>query len=881
MATKTVSPLQALIVADSFDEYFRPITLEQPRALLPIAGIPLLNYTIEFLASSGVREVFVLCKAHADAIEAYCKSLKGKIGVEVHTVKAPLSKNMGDALRQIAEEDFFTQDFVLVYGDIVSNQKLMPIIQEHVLRREKDKNVLMTLLLTKANEDTELSKLKIPLLNTLFTSSSNAQQIANLSASGSSAAPSTTVTPHISSLIPHEAIEFGDASTSSIASSNPITSDLSSSAASTSSSTTAQRSTRAASVSAPNALPSLGSSSPGHSSFLDSVFATTHGSATSAATASSVSERSGSTQPFAAGTRLGESSVYLTLSSNESKLVIMDDETGQVFCYDDRATTHASPHVELDTALFRKHRHITVRNDLQDSGVAICSPDVLVKFTDHFDYKNLSQLVRGVINDELQELKVYGAVADPSYYTQRVSSLRRYHQVSMDVMKRWAYPLVPDANILPDSSWSYFRPGYYKEQHVHLHRDCKVNSNCAIGAESSLAAGVVVTQSTIGRKCKIGRNVKIGHSFIWDGVTIEDDVVLDHAIICSGAYIGQGAMISAGSIVGYGVKLGKDVTLPPLTKVSAFGLSNEEKKKNEKDEDDFGEDYSSDEDEGYSSEEGDDSPDGKKAKKARSQRDAKPEENLREIDLGGTSGYGRKWCLPPLPFNELYTGWETINHVRDVISSMQRARGLSGEGSGGGSGNAQQGTTGAAEDAEPVTDLEAFAKEVESIVSSYCKDAKKQITQLVLEVNALKFAHDRSFLDCMVAIFTALLNQVDLTAIMKSLLVLMKRFKPVFPAFLYSTEDEKEFIFSLEEYCDKDGNEHLAKQFTNILNKLFELEIIKEQAFLDWAEEHEADKEDAEDDEEASQLFNSAKSFIEWLRDADEEEEEDEEDDEE
>ena len=31
MATKPVSSLQAIVIADSFDEYFRPITLEKPR----------------------------------------------------------------------------------------------------------------------------------------------------------------------------------------------------------------------------------------------------------------------------------------------------------------------------------------------------------------------------------------------------------------------------------------------------------------------------------------------------------------------------------------------------------------------------------------------------------------------------------------------------------------------------------------------------------------------------------------------------------------------------------------------------------------------------------------------------------------------------------
>ena len=36
---------------------FRPITLERPKVLLPLAGFPLIDYTLEWLASNGVAEV--------------------------------------------------------------------------------------------------------------------------------------------------------------------------------------------------------------------------------------------------------------------------------------------------------------------------------------------------------------------------------------------------------------------------------------------------------------------------------------------------------------------------------------------------------------------------------------------------------------------------------------------------------------------------------------------------------------------------------------------------------------------------------------------------------------------------------------------------------
>lgn len=64
-------PLQAVIFADSFETRFRPFTLERPRCLLPLANTPLIEYTLEFLASTGVEEIYFYCGNHADVVEGY------------------------------------------------------------------------------------------------------------------------------------------------------------------------------------------------------------------------------------------------------------------------------------------------------------------------------------------------------------------------------------------------------------------------------------------------------------------------------------------------------------------------------------------------------------------------------------------------------------------------------------------------------------------------------------------------------------------------------------------------------------------------------------------------------------------------------------------
>ncbi|KAG0261022.1 hypothetical protein BG011_001441 [Mortierella polycephala] len=69
----TEQVLQAVILADSFDERFQPITLETARCLLPLCNVPLISYTFEFLAVAGVQEIFVFCCSHSDKVKAFVK----------------------------------------------------------------------------------------------------------------------------------------------------------------------------------------------------------------------------------------------------------------------------------------------------------------------------------------------------------------------------------------------------------------------------------------------------------------------------------------------------------------------------------------------------------------------------------------------------------------------------------------------------------------------------------------------------------------------------------------------------------------------------------------------------------------------------------------
>ena len=57
---KREQKLQAILLGDSFTTSFRPLTYMQPKLLLPLVNVPMLMYTIEFLAQNDVEEVILI-----------------------------------------------------------------------------------------------------------------------------------------------------------------------------------------------------------------------------------------------------------------------------------------------------------------------------------------------------------------------------------------------------------------------------------------------------------------------------------------------------------------------------------------------------------------------------------------------------------------------------------------------------------------------------------------------------------------------------------------------------------------------------------------------------------------------------------------------------
>ncbi|KAK4452101.1 nucleotide-diphospho-sugar transferase [Podospora aff. communis PSN243] len=162
---KREDTLQAVVLADSFQDRFKPFTLEKPRCLLPLAGVPIIEYTLEFLALNGVQQVFIYCGAHSEEIEKYIHDSKRWSPRSVISpfsslefIRVSDANSVGDFLRDLDKRSLIEGDFILVHGDLVANIELDEALAKHRARREANRDACMTMVLRSIGDEPHRAK---------------------------------------------------------------------------------------------------------------------------------------------------------------------------------------------------------------------------------------------------------------------------------------------------------------------------------------------------------------------------------------------------------------------------------------------------------------------------------------------------------------------------------------------------------------------------------------------------------------------------------------------------------------------------------------------------------------------------------------------------
>lgn len=123
--------MEAIILAGGKGERLRPYTEDRPKPMVPILGIPILAYQLNWLKSQGITRAVISCGYRHEVIQDYFGAGE-KLGIEiVYSVEdQPLGR--GGAIKQAFGYLTEPDDYVIATnGDIVTNLNLREMLAAH------------------------------------------------------------------------------------------------------------------------------------------------------------------------------------------------------------------------------------------------------------------------------------------------------------------------------------------------------------------------------------------------------------------------------------------------------------------------------------------------------------------------------------------------------------------------------------------------------------------------------------------------------------------------------------------------------------------------------------------------------------------------------
>eukprot|EP00937_MAST-01D_sp_MAST-1D-sp2_P006801 g6801.t1 len=564
-------------------------------------------------------------------------------------------------------------------------------------------------------------------------------------------------------------------------------------------------------------------------------------------------------------------------------VLVLDNATQQILHYDCRRdAADEDPDekgrggVSLPTTLLfdEGHANVQFRYDLLDTHIDICSPEVLVQFSDNFDYQDIR---RDFLYNEVQNFELGNKITAhvvQGQYAARVHDPRTYDAVCKDLLHRWAMPLAPDATttLVPGGSSYYYQRGcIYKERGITLTRPCFIGRDTAIGSGTSVGRHARVAQSVLGRGCKVGTGAVVTGSTLWEGVVVEDGARVDRALLCDGVVVRAGAVVGRGCVLSFGVVVGAGHVVPPFTRVTKV-----------EEEDEFGSD-------------GDGDADG---------------------DGGGGGGGPRPW--DEVACGSGGEGWVYKGEEGEQDSEEEGDAGdtaAAAAAAGGGreqqqhsigcveaeaaraaqwaqwqppSSSDEEGEDGAGEyfdDAE--AEHERFRASVYHLMQT-AVDERQLPDNIFLEIKGMKFAQNKTFSECVEALLPPLLDIAaaagggERNAVIKEVSKLLRTWKSVIKRCLIDLDTQQALVAALEDYVtgDEGAREAVwAPVFRFVLQMFYDMEFVSDDVMLVWG----AAKRELEEGAAERRLFDRAdvQEFVEWLEEDDSEEEDSEEEDEE
>eukprot|EP01134_Creolimax_fragrantissima_P003976 CFRG3976T1 len=548
-------------------------------------------------------------------------------------------------------------------------------------------------------------------------------------------------------------------------------------------------------------------------------------------------------------------------SVQEGLVTCMAPESGELLDY--RPVRSSKKHsIGVSTEVFDSTPSLTVRSDLVDPHVYVCSPLVLELFCDNFDYQDMGDFIRGLLDDDVQGNRIFTHIVSAEYCT-RVSNWHTYAAASIDVLQRWAYPCVPDNSLMTNSQYKYGRGSVYKDTTAKLSRSVHTGRNSAVGAHTSIASECRIDKTVIGRSCDIGEGCVLKDVYVWNDVVIGRGCIINHAIVCSGAVLGDNVVLQKGTVIGPGVRVGDNVTIKPNTVLTVLPK-----------ETDSGDDFFNSDDEGEKSTDSDAGVGLLSVTQQKSILEIKTgvldtrrrSHSFSSRNLLGASGLGREWDPKDKE--------DDSDSEDEAVYEYPGGEGAYGCGNDSGSCTETDGSESDDydyEEADQDNKGEAFYKEVlESVRRAVAE--KLDMDNVVVEINASKHAYNVTPAYVLETVVRATLEDglnLSGNSLLNHVLTVTKTCLGLLKNYIRTSAD---YITTLDVFEDY-GETHTA--FIPCLQKILTLyykeDLLDEEAIIQWYNDP-----IAMENEVQIKMRQQCKDLVEWLEDAEEESDSDE-----
>ena len=122
--------MKAMIFAAGLGTRLKPLTDHMPKALVPVAGKPMLEHVIQKLITFGCDEIVINVHHFADQIIDFVKE-KNNFGITIHiSDETDMLLDTGGGIKKAAS--FFHEPFLIHNVDILSNVDLKSLYEYHL-----------------------------------------------------------------------------------------------------------------------------------------------------------------------------------------------------------------------------------------------------------------------------------------------------------------------------------------------------------------------------------------------------------------------------------------------------------------------------------------------------------------------------------------------------------------------------------------------------------------------------------------------------------------------------------------------------------------------------------------------------------------------------